>query len=63
MISFFPRIQAGQYQDAYAMLEERLELEEKQLGMRVDELADIYQLMSKCKSEVRYAAEFFILHV
>ena len=37
------------------MLEERLELEEKQLGMRVDELADIYQLMSKCKSEVSSA--------
>ena len=34
------------------MLEERLEIEQKQLGMRADELADIYQLMGKCKSEV-----------
>ncbi|XP_065072260.1 uncharacterized protein LOC135696706 [Rhopilema esculentum] len=45
-------IQAGQYEDAYTMLEERLEIEEEQLGKRGDELADIYQLMGKCKSEV-----------
>ena len=47
------RIQAGQYEDAYKLLEERLEIEEEQLGKRGDELADIYQLMGKCKSEVR----------
>jgi len=45
-------IQAGQYGDAYMLLEERLKIEEEQLGMRAEELADIYQLMGKCKSEV-----------
>ena len=34
------------------LLEERLKIEEEQLGMRAEELADIYQLMGKCKSEV-----------
>jgi len=44
-------IQAGQLTAAYTLLEERLELEEKQLGMRVEDLADIYNIMCKCKSE------------
>ena len=52
IFSLFNRIQAGQLKDAYALLEERLEMEEKQLGMRVEDLADIYNIMSKCKSEV-----------
>nr|XP_047125336.1 TPR repeat-containing protein DDB_G0287407 [Hydra vulgaris]XP_047125337.1 TPR repeat-containing protein DDB_G0287407 [Hydra vulgaris] len=45
-------IQAGQYSEATLILEERVELEEKQLGSRPDELADVYQMMAKCKSEV-----------
>ena len=45
-------IQAGQYNDAYELLEERRNIEEDQLGSRADEMADIYQLMAKCKSEV-----------
>lgn len=47
------RIQAGQYTEAYAILEERVNHELNDLGSRADELADIYQLMAKCKSEVR----------
>ena len=46
------RLQTGQLKTAYTLLEERLEMEEKQLGMRDEDMADIYQLMSKCKSEV-----------
>ncbi|XP_057298417.1 TPR repeat-containing protein DDB_G0287407-like isoform X1 [Hydractinia symbiolongicarpus] len=45
-------IQAGQYTEAYEILEERVKHETEQLGSRVDELADIYQMMAKCKSEV-----------
>eukprot|EP00794_Sanderia_malayensis_P017020 gene17020-18734_t len=45
-------IQAGRYEDAYEILEERSKIEEEQLGSRPDEMADIYQLMAKCKSEV-----------
>ena len=48
------RIQAGQYNEATLILEERVELEENQLGSRPDELADVYQMMAKCKSEVSY---------
>ena len=32
-----------------------LKLEEESLGARTDKLADIYQLMSKTKSEVMYS--------
>ena len=46
------RIQAGQYQDAHELLNDLLKLEEESLGARTDKLADIYQLMSKTKSEV-----------
>lgn len=46
------RIQAGQYNDAHEMLNDLLKLEEESLGARTDKLADIYQLMSKTKSEV-----------
>ncbi|XP_073234620.1 TPR repeat-containing protein DDB_G0287407-like isoform X1 [Porites lutea] len=45
-------IQAGQYNDAHEMLNDLLKLEEESLGARTDKLADIYQLMSKTKSEV-----------
>lgn len=45
-------IQAGQYSDAHEMLNDLLKLEEESLGARTDKLADIYQLMSKTKSEV-----------
>ncbi|XP_066925783.1 telomerase protein component 1-like isoform X2 [Clytia hemisphaerica] len=45
-------IQAGQYEEAYVILEERVKIELEQLGERPDELADIYQAMAKCKSEV-----------
>lgn len=34
------------------MLNDLLKLEEESLGARTDKLADIYQLMSKTKSEV-----------
>lgn len=46
------RIQAGQYNDAHEMLNDLLKLEEESLGARTDKLADIYQHMSKTKSEV-----------
>lgn len=46
------RIQAGQYTEAFAILEERVKYEQEQLGQRPDELADVYQAMAKCKSEV-----------
>lgn len=49
---FVSRIQAGQYSDAHEMLNDLLKLEEESLGARTDKLADIYQLMSKTKSEV-----------
>lgn len=45
-------IQAGQYEDAHELLNDLLKLEEESLGARTDKLADIYQLMSKTKSEV-----------
>lgn len=45
-------IQAGQYTEAYSILEERVTHELNDLGSRADELADVYQLMAKCKSEV-----------
>lgn len=45
-------IQAGQYKDAHELLNDLLKLEEESLGARTDKLADIYQLMSKTKSEV-----------
>ena len=48
------RIQAGQYEDAHELLNDLLKLEEESLGARTDKLADIYQLMSKTKSEVMY---------
>ena len=61
---YYYRIQAGQLTDAYALLEERLELEEKQLGRRVEDLADIYNIMCKCKSEVdKQSAHEYILYV
>ena len=47
------RIQCGQYEDSYELLSEVLKIEEGSLGARTDELADIYQLMAKTKSEVR----------
>lgn len=45
-------IQAGQYEDAHLLLNDLLNLEEESLGARTDKMADIYQLMSKTKSEV-----------
>ena len=51
MACFVIRIQAGQYNDAHEMLNDLLKLEEESLGARTDKLADIYQLMSKTKSE------------
>lgn len=58
IISLFFSIQAGQYTEAYSILEERVEYEEEQLGQRSDELADVYQAMAKCKSEVRKSWHF-----
>lgn len=52
ILNLFVRIQAGQYSDAHEMLNDLLKLEEESLGARTDKLADIYQLMSKTKSEV-----------
>ena len=48
----FRRIQAGQYKDAHDLLNDLLKIEEENLGARTDKMADIYQLMSKTKSEV-----------
>ena len=52
MVFIVFRIQAGQYSDAHDLLTELLKLEEESLGARTHKLADIYQLMSKTKSEV-----------
>lgn len=52
--SLWCRIQAGQYEDAHVLLNDLLKLEEESLGARTDKLADIYQLMSKTKSEVMH---------
>ncbi|XP_057298336.1 TPR repeat-containing protein DDB_G0287407-like [Hydractinia symbiolongicarpus] len=51
MVAMF-LIQAGQYSVALSLLEERLQYEKDQLGERTEKLADIYQLMTLCKSEV-----------
>lgn len=51
-ILFFRR-QAGQYTEALTLMEERLNDEIKSLDERPDELADVYQNMALCKSEVR----------
>ena len=50
---FFPcRIQAGQYKESLELLEELRKIEEEQMGGRTEKMAEIYQLMSKTKSEV-----------
>ena len=46
------RIQSGQYAEALELMEQRLTDELGQLGERPDEMADIYQNMARCKSEV-----------
>jgi len=48
----FIRIQAGQYAEAIELMEERLNDELSDLGERPDEMADVYQNMARCKSEV-----------
>lgn len=47
------RRQAGQYAEALELMEQRLTDELDSLGERPDEMADIYQNMALCKSEVR----------
>lgn len=44
-------IQMGQTATAVEILEDRLKMEEDELGQRTEQLADIYQLIAKCKSE------------
>ena len=46
------RIQAGQYKESLELLEELRKIEEEQMGARTEKMAEIYQLMSKTKSEV-----------
>ena len=45
-------IQAGQYTTGIELLTKLAVLEEGQLGKRPDQMADIYYLLAKCKSEV-----------
>ena len=53
-LSSICRIQSGKYPEALELMEERLndELENDELGQRPDELADVYQNMARCMSEV-----------
>ncbi|XP_047125381.1 TPR repeat-containing protein DDB_G0287407 isoform X1 [Hydra vulgaris] len=51
-------IQAGQYSEALELMEERLNDELTQLGERPDEMADIYQNMARCKSEIDKAQQY-----
>eukprot|EP00794_Sanderia_malayensis_P003244 gene3244-3725_t len=51
-------IRAGQYDDAYKLLEERRKIEEEHLGSRPDKVAEIYHLMAKSKSECVTNYEF-----
>ena len=46
------RIQCGQYKESFELLEQLRDIEEKCLGARAANMADIYQLMAKTKSEV-----------
>ena len=46
------RIQAGQYKEALQLMEERESDELESLGERPDEMADVYQKMALCMSEV-----------
>ena len=46
------RIQAGQYNESLELLEELRKIEEEKMGGRPEKMAEIYQLMSKTKSEV-----------
>ena len=46
------RIQCGQYKESFELLEQLRDIEEKGLGARAANMADIYQLMAKTKSEV-----------
>lgn len=52
------RIQAGQYSEALGLMQERLADEMDQLGQRSDELADVYQNMALCKSEIDKAHQY-----
>ncbi|XP_028414822.1 telomerase protein component 1-like isoform X3 [Dendronephthya gigantea] len=45
-------IQAGQYKESLELLEELRKIEEEQMGARTEKMAEIYQLMSKTKSEI-----------
>lgn len=51
-------IQAGQYSEALGLMQERLADEMDQLGQRSDELADVYQNMALCKSEIDKAHQY-----
>jgi hypothetical protein len=47
------RCQAGSYDAAYKLLSETLEVEEKELGARPEQMADLLFLMADILSEVR----------
>lgn len=51
-------IQAGRYSEALELMEERLKDELEQLGERPDEMADVYQNMARCKSEIDKAQQY-----
>ena len=51
------RIQSGQYAEALELMEQRL-TDELELGERPDEMADIYQNMARCKSEVNACSSY-----
>ena len=52
------RIQAGQYSEALDLMQERLKDELESLGERPDEMADVYQNMALCKSEIDKAQQY-----
>lgn len=51
-------IQAGQYSEALELMKERLDDELNRLGERPDEMADVYQNMARCKSEIDKAQQY-----
>ena len=45
---------AGQYKEAETFLSESIKLEENVLGARKNKMADLFQLLTDIKSEVRH---------
>ena len=52
-IDFSCRSLAGEYSDAFGLLEESQRIEEQELGARPDRMADLLYSLADTKSEVR----------